>query len=187
MISTPEPAPLTPGATKVLDAATRLFYARGIASVGVDTIAEASGVTKRTLYDRFGSKDALVVAYLQRRDTTWWERWEERIAAASAPRTLTVFDAYAEDADPSGQGCAFLNAAAELPPAHPGWNVIRSHKARLAHRLGELVASDLGRAAPDIAEHVFLLVEGAIAHQRLDGDSHRLDRAKDLAGALLAV
>ena len=55
------------------------------------------------------------------------------------------------------------------------------------NRLGELVASDLGRAVPDIAEHVFLLVEGAIAHQRLDGDSHRLDRAKDLAGALLAV
>ena len=187
MISAPEPTPLTPGATKVLDAATRLFYTRGIASVGVDTIAAASGVTKRTLYDRFGSKDALVVAYLQRRDTAWWERWEERIAAASALRALTVFDTYAEDADPSGQGCAFLNAAAELPPGHPGWEVIRSHKTRVAGRLRELVAADLGRPAPDVAEHVFLLVEGAIAHQRLDGDSHRLGRAQELAAALMAA
>ncbi|MDQ4084268.1 MAG: TetR/AcrR family transcriptional regulator, partial [Actinomycetota bacterium] len=55
--------PLTPGAQRILDVASELFYWRGIHAVGVDTIAAESGVTKRTLYDRFGSKDGLVVAY----------------------------------------------------------------------------------------------------------------------------
>ena len=69
---------LTPGARRILDVASALFYERGIHAVGVDTIAAESGVTKRTLYDRFGSKDALVVAYLAERD----RRWRERVVAA---------------------------------------------------------------------------------------------------------
>lgn len=176
---------LTPGARRVLDAATSLFYARGIAAVGVDAIAAASGLTKRTLYDRFGSKEALVVAYLRERDAAWSQRWEQRLAAASGPLTLTVFDAYAEDSDPSGLGCAFLNAAAELPPDHPGWAVIRAHKSRVAERIGDLVASDLGHADPDLAETVFLLVEGGVSQQRVDGDSRRLLAARRLAAGLL--
>lgn len=52
--------PLTPAAQRILDTASALFYARGINAVGVDTIAAESGVTKRTLYDRFGSKDQLL-------------------------------------------------------------------------------------------------------------------------------
>lgn len=180
----PEPA-LTRGAQKVLAAASVLFYERGIASVGVDAIAERSGVTKRTLYDRFGSKDALVLAYLRDRDAAWSARWEERVASSPAPRTLTVFDSYAHDVDPAGLGCAFLNAAAELPPSHTGWTVIREHKKRVADRIGELVAEDLGAQAPEVAEMIFLMLEGAIAHQRVDGDSQRLEDARRLAGALL--
>ncbi|WP_223247067.1 TetR/AcrR family transcriptional regulator [Microbacterium oleivorans] len=179
------PAPLTRGAQKVLAAASRLFYERGIASVGVDAIAEHSGVTKRTLYDRFGSKDALVLAYLRERDAAWSARWERRIMSSPGPRTLTVFDSYAHDVDPVGHGCAFLNAAAELPPDHAGWSVIRDHKARVAHRVGELVAEDLGEDTPEIAGTIFLMLEGAIAHQRVDGDSRRLADARRLADTLL--
>ncbi|MCK6080215.1 TetR/AcrR family transcriptional regulator [Microbacterium sp. EYE_5] len=183
----PQQVELTRGATRILDAATALFYERGIAGVGVDTIAAASGVTKRTLYDRFGSKDALVTAYLRRRDADWAARWERRIAGAAGPASLTVFDAYAEDAEPSGRGCAFLNAAAELPPGHEGWGVVRAHKARVAGRVAELVERDLGRPDGDLAELIFLLVEGGIAHQRVDGDSRRLSAARRLAAGQLAA
>ena len=77
---------LTPRARRILEVASRLFYLHGIHAVGVDTIAAESGVTKRTLYDRFGSKDALVTAYLQERHDTWWARLEQRLASASRPR-----------------------------------------------------------------------------------------------------
>lgn len=176
---------LTAGARKILTAASELFYERGITAVGVDTIAERSGITKRTLYDRFGSKDALIVAYLQHRHDQWWERWEERIAHAPSPRVLAAFDSYADDARPAGRGCAFLNAAAELPASHPGFTVIREHKRRVRTRLQELIAEEGGHDSAETAEHLFLLLEGAIAHQGVDGDGRRLSTARRLAADLL--
>ena len=176
---------LTPAAERILDAATGLFYAHGIAAVGVDAVAATSGATKRTLYDRFGSKEALVVAYLQRRDRDWWARWEARIEAAGADAALTVFDAYALDTDPRGRGCAFLNAAAELPDDHPGREVIRDHKRRVRARLGALLEGRVPRSADDGADLLYLLVEGGVSQQAVDGDSSALDRARRLARGLL--
>jgi AcrR family transcriptional regulator len=176
---------MTPGAQRILDAATSLFYARGIAAVGVDTIAATAGVTKRTLYDRFGSKDALVSAYLRARDATWQARWEARIEAATSHRALTVFDAYAEDADPSGRGCAFINAAAELADEHPARAIVRDHKAAVRARIHRLLMDERAPQADTLADHIFLLVEGAIAVQGVDGDSGHLRQARGLAASLL--
>lgn len=73
---------MTPGARRVLEAAERLFYEHGIHAVGVDTIAAEAGVTKKTLYDRFGSKEQIVVEYLAGRDERWRELLAGRLAAA---------------------------------------------------------------------------------------------------------
>ena len=62
---------LTPAGERLLDAASELFYRRGIRAVGVDLVAETAGTTKKTLYDRFGSKDELVALYLRRRARRW--------------------------------------------------------------------------------------------------------------------
>ncbi len=76
-VPSPRRVALTPGARRALDAAGRLFYERGIHAVGVDLIAAEAGVTKKTLYDRFGSKEQIVVEYLADRD----ERWRAFLAA----------------------------------------------------------------------------------------------------------
>src|SRR5690625_6777832 len=68
MATVPQVPTLTPAARAILDAAGDLFYDRGINAVGVDTVAAAAGTTKKTLYDQFGSKAALAVAYLSERD-----------------------------------------------------------------------------------------------------------------------
>src|SRR5918996_471952 len=52
---------------RILETADRLFYGQGIRAVGVDTIAAEVGISKRTLYNYFPSKDELIVAYLSRR------------------------------------------------------------------------------------------------------------------------
>ena len=52
---------------RILDTADRLFYLKGIRAIGVDTIAAEIGISKRTLYNHFPSKDALIAAYLERR------------------------------------------------------------------------------------------------------------------------
>ncbi|MFE5220898.1 TetR/AcrR family transcriptional regulator, partial [Streptomyces sp. NPDC056626] len=100
---------MTPGAHRVLEAAERLFYERGIHAVGVDLIAAEAGVTKKTLYDRFGSKEQLVVEYLAGRDERWRGLLAGRLEAAGeepAARVLAVFDASRAWADRYGKrGC----------------------------------------------------------------------------------
>src|ERR1700743_2799942 len=55
---------------RILETADRLFYLQGIRAIGVDTIAAEIGISKRTLYNHFPSKDALIAAYLERRFVT---------------------------------------------------------------------------------------------------------------------
>lgn len=178
---------LTPGARRVLDAAAELFYGQGINAVGVDLIAKRAGVTKKTLYDRFGSKETLVAAYLRERDQRW-RRWltarveeagaaaETAAAAGAAPggptagaagaaaRVLATFDALAvwmRRENP--RGCGFVNAAAELPDAaHPGRQAITEQKRWLRDYLHELCRAT-GVADPErLADELVLLHEGSM-------------------------
>src|SRR5947209_4561154 len=49
---------------RVLDTATRLFYAEGIHTVGIDRVIADAAVAKATFYHHFKSKEELVLAYL---------------------------------------------------------------------------------------------------------------------------
>ncbi|KID28509.1 transcriptional regulator, TetR family [Prauserella sp. Am3] len=166
-----DPTRLTPGARRILEVASHLFYEQGIHAVGVDTIAAQSQVTKPILYKNFGNKDGLVTAYLRHRHDTWWAALEAAIAATDAPRALAFFDVYAEDAKTITRGCAYLNAAAELSEDHPAYPVIRHHKHAVCSRLADLITEDLPHVAQPklLADHLFLLLEGAFAHHRIYG------------------
>src|SRR5690349_24992420 len=112
----PHRVPMTPAARRALTAAGRLFYERGIHAVGVDLIAAEAGVTKKTLYDRFGSKEQIVVEYLADRDERWREFLFDRLDAVTEPvaRVLAVFDASRDwAAEHSPRGCGMVNAHAE--------------------------------------------------------------------------
>ncbi len=167
--SVPELAPLTPGGQRVLDAASRLFYERGIHAVGVDTIAEAAGVTKKTLYDRFGSKEALVVSYLQHRDARWRDHVARQLARVPDPgasRVLAVFDAAISWSDEnSPKGCSAINARAEIGEGnddHPVFPEVSRQKAWLLDLFEEL-CSEAGLPDPQaMAQAMMLLYEGAI-------------------------
>ena len=166
-------SPLTSAGRKVLTAASELFYRDGINSVGVALVAETAGVTKKTLYDCFGSKDALVVRYLQYRDQRWWTFLEHRLETAGDDGVLVLFDAYLDHPElDTTRGCAFLNAAAELRVDHPGVAVIRDHKDGIRRRLAELVDQAHPAADPEVVgalvTTLFLILEGAIAHRRFD-------------------
>lgn len=179
---------LTPGAQRIVEVASRLFYRHGIHAVGVDTIAAESGITKRTLYDRFGSKDQLVAVYLQARHRRWWQRMERRLAQEQETPVLALSDSYAEDSETSDRGCAFINAAAELPANHPAYRVIRAHKQAVLNRLVELL--DTGSAVDDedtvaVAQEIYLLLEGAIAHRGIDGDDRLMQRAREATARLI--
>ncbi|WP_152360176.1 TetR/AcrR family transcriptional regulator [Microlunatus speluncae] len=157
----------TPKARAILGAATELFYAHGIHAVGVEAVAERAGVTKKTLYDRFGSKERLVVAYLTERDRQWRVYLEERLAAAGddpAARLAVIFDAAADwTAERGGKGCVMINAHAEISdPAHPAYPVIVGQK-RWMLELFRVIADDAGAEDPAaVAGDLMLLHEGTL-------------------------
>ena len=167
---------LTPGAQRILDVASELFYWRGIHAVGVDTIAAESGVTKRTLYDRFGSKDGLIGAYLEARDRRWRTLITSRLDAEHADpvqRALVPFDVLFEWLAPSSRGCSLVNAFAELPePEHPGRQVVVAEKKWLRALFRELLV-EAGAEDPDeLAVQLLSLNEGAVVCSSIAGEAN---------------
>lgn len=157
---------LTPAARAALDAAGRLFYERGITAVGVEAVAAEAGVTKKTVYDQFKSKSALVCAYLAERDEnyrTLVDTWIREHPDTSP--LVAVFDALAEWLRTRGpKGCAFVHAHAELlsEPDHPAHEVIRGEKDWLLTTFTTL-ARDAGLAEPEaIGTRMSVLHEGAM-------------------------
>src|ERR1700761_2322926 len=95
---------------RILETADRLFYLQGIRAVGVDTIAAEIGISKRTLYNHFPSKDALISAYLARRFVA--PRSSEK---PPAEQILSTFDSLERRFSAKDfRGCPFVNAVAEL-------------------------------------------------------------------------
>ena len=81
---------------RILDTAFRLFYARGLRAVGVDTIIAESGVAKATFYRHFPAKDDLILAYLDKVDSVWTGQPQAAaLAAGTEPgdQLVGLFDA----------------------------------------------------------------------------------------------
>ena len=181
---------LTPKARAVLAAASELFYEHGIHAVGVDAVAARAGVTKKTLYDRFGSKERLVVEYLSARDRQWRAHLDRHLDAAGASpreRLLAVFeaaDAWARAH--SSKGCSMINAHAEISdPTHPAYEVIVGQKRWMLALFTDLAtAADV--ADPDsVGRQIMLLHEGALVTAGMGVMDGAFDRAGELAVALL--
>ena len=188
---TPE-GELTPAAKRILATASGLFYEQGINAIGVEAVAEAAGVTKKTLYDRFGSKDQLIVAYLRDRDQQyreWLGSYLERHATTPREKLLRTFDALAEWMRHNHpRGCAFVNAHAELAVTdHPARTVIAEHKRWVSDYLASL-ARDADLPEPErIADELAILLEGVTVAQSLHVVPQAAERAKRLATRALGI
>jgi AcrR family transcriptional regulator len=181
--------PMTPVGERLARSAEQLFYDRGIRAVGVELIAADAGTTKKTLYDRFGSKDALVALYLRRRAETWQNRLTDHLATHPEPgadRVMAVFDALEGWLGHQWRGCAFVNAYAEMGGTdHPGLPVVRDEKAWMRQLFSALCA-EAGYDAPDrLGGRLHLLYEGAIVALTAGDEDDALDLARDAARQLL--
>lgn len=181
-----EARPLTPAGRRIAATAEELFYNRGITAVGVDLIAEHSGVTKRTLYNQFGSKDQLVATYLAERDRRWRSLVRAAINACEHPAEAVTapFEALRTWSEANSRGCAFINALAEIPDtAHPAYRVAADQKSWLLNLFQDL-ATTAGCAEPEtLATRLLVLHEGALATQPLPLAT--LSASTDLARTLV--
>lgn len=169
---------------RILDTADRLFYRQGIRFIGVDTVAAEIGISKRTLYNYFPSKDALIVAYLSRR--------LRPIEASDGPPAEQILEDFhrLERAMRKGgyRGCPFVNAVAELAdPTHAAHRIAVAHK-RKRHNMFRKLLVRLHVANPDeLASQLMILGEGAVSQALVHGDPTMARAAREAACVLLAA
>jgi AcrR family transcriptional regulator len=176
---------------KVFQTAARLFYQHGYRAIGVDTLAEESGIGKMTLYRHYPSKDDLIVAYLKDSNEIFWRNFEEITKDAPTPRAklLAFFESLQDYTNtPACYGCPFLNVATEYPETdYPGHQVAIEHKQSVRVRFRQL-AKEAGAKKPEVlADQLFLLMDGAYMASRMFGTknpaSHLASAAKILIDA----
>jgi AcrR family transcriptional regulator len=162
---------------RVLEVAADLFYRQSIRAVGVEAIVKQADVAKISLYRSFASKDALIVAYLERRNRGYWRQVDDLLAEHQGdPRAqLRALIAYVADraSMPGYRGCPFINYSAEFPDAsHPGHHVVETNKREMRQRLTRLTEALGARKPTQLANSLFLLIEGAYASSQTLGGRH---------------
>jgi AcrR family transcriptional regulator len=176
---------------RIIDAAYELFYRRGFARVGVDAAAQA-GVTKRTLYAHFDSKDRLLAAMLEVHHGLALERirrWSERLSGNAEAMVKVLFAELAIWASkPRWSSAGFTRLVVELAdlPGHPARAIARRHKAAIESWLTEELARRRVADAALRARQIVLLLEGCQVLMLTHGDRRYAEAAAQAAVRLVA-
>ncbi|TJU86082.1 MAG: TetR/AcrR family transcriptional regulator, partial [Mesorhizobium sp.] len=185
------PEAQSPTRKRIVEAATKLFYAEGIGRVSVDAVAEKAGLTKRTLYYHFKSKDDLIAAYLDGRDQPNLKQmaaWFEAQEGGADRKVEAIFSNLARVArHPKWKGCGFLRTAAELAsmPGHPAIKVGSRHKSNFeAWLAGALSGYDIEEPQA-LAREIVLLIDGCFSIMLIHRNADYIEAAGRAAATLV--
>lgn len=178
-----------PPRERILATAYDLFARRGIRDVGVDEIVERSGVAKATLYRHFPSKDALVLAFLERREELWTHGFVE---AGAKKRGQTpedqllaifdVFDGWFRSKD--FEACSFINVLLELGPRHEVGKASIDYLENIRDVVRSLAEEAGLRDVESFARSWHILMKGSII-SATEGDVDAAKRAQAMAASLI--
>ena len=161
---------------RILKAANSLFYGEGIRAVSVDAVAHKAGITKKTLYYHFQSKDDLVTEYLKSRDQPnmdAFQKWFDEAEGDLSQKVFEIFSNIAKSADhPKWRGCGFFRTAGELAhlPGHPAVKAGAAHKKRLEAWLAVIFTEKAINYPETLARRIVLLLDGAFASALIHRD-----------------
>ncbi|MBC3186810.1 TetR/AcrR family transcriptional regulator [Corynebacterium sp. zg-331] len=179
---------------RLLTSATNLFTTEGVRVIGIDRILREADVAKASLYSLFGSKDALVVAYIERLDAAWRQAWTERTRNAQDPdeKLLAFFDQYIEQLPAENyRGSHFLNAVCEYPKPeteaeHAIIRAVMDHRQWCRRTITQLLTLRNGYPSDAQAGHLLIFLDGGVAGARLAHSIEPLESARALARQMLA-
>ena len=172
---------------QIIDAAYTLFYRSGFMRTGVDGIANAAGITKRTLYQHFGSKDELIGAVLEHQHQMALERirkWADCITGKPDQMVMAIFEKLAQwAAGTDWQGSGFTRAAVEFAdlPGHPARKAARRQKKAVEMYLLEKFAAHDLENAEQLVREVLLLIEGCQSLTLIHDNPEYIDAARHAA------
>ena len=170
----------------LIASAASAFDAGGFRGIGIDAVLAPSGISTRTLYKHFASRDDLVLAVLEARHRAFMDRLREGQRDADALDVL--FDTLKGWlVDKGARGCLMLRARGEYAGANAAIvALVQQQKQDLLEDIGTRVEAVLGLAEADLAMQIWLLFEGATAVASVSGPSV-VDAAKHAAGALVTT
>ncbi|MEV5174293.1 TetR/AcrR family transcriptional regulator [Streptomyces flaveolus] len=161
---------------RLLDAAARLSYREGV-SIGIEALCREAGVSKRSMYQLFDSKDEMLAASLERQMPGYQARLTHPDPAAATPREsiLYVFEQMKKGSlEPEYHGCPYLAALVELKdPEHPASVVAREAKDTLLSAFRAEAERGGARDPELLARQLLLVFDGANA--RAGARVERLD------------
>jgi AcrR family transcriptional regulator len=176
---------------RILIAAYAQFYKNGYARVSMDAIALAAGVTKRSVYYHFESKDALVHAALEnQRDQALdlVRSWGNASVASPKDFVTRLFahlDSWSRGENWTGSGYTRLTMELADLPGHPARQTAREHKKSVELWLSAKL-SDLGvRHADQTAREIMILIEGTMSLSLIHGPANYAQAAADAAKILI--
>lgn len=169
----------------IIAGASSVFEASGFRGIGVDAVLAPSGVSTRTLYKHFGSRDGLVRAVLEERHRHFMARLEGK---NPADPVADLFDQLQLWLDEHGaRGCMLLRARSEYAGASADIvALVRTQKAEFEREIARRVAQSLEREDPALTVQIWLLFEGATAAASVSGNAV-VSEAKRAASALVAL
>ena len=181
---------LHPGAReRILETAYELFARRGIRAVGVDEVIARADVAKATLYRHFPTKNALILAFLERREQRWTVAWVEaearRRGATPEEQLLAIFDLFDEwFRTPDFEACSFINVLLEMGPDHVVGQASIAHLAKIREVVRALADEAGLRDTEAFAHSWHILMKGSIV-AATEGDADAAARAKRMARPLI--
>lgn len=181
--------------SRLLESATKLFKTEGIRVIGIDRILREADVAKASLYSLFGSKDALVIAYVESLDEQFRQDWEQRTAAMQDPdqKILAFFDKVIEVEPEEGfRGSHFLNAAGEYPRPETDSErgivaACMQHRNWVHSTLTALLTERNGYPSASQASQLLIFLDGGLAGARLTKEAGPLYTARELATQMLSA
>lgn len=173
---------------RLLETASRLFYAEGIHSVGVDRLVNEAGITRATFYRHFPTKEALIEAYLRATDDRLRANVDRAFTDRNPEQALeALLDLMDARTSALGfRGCEFINAAAEYPDdSHPVHIAVDTHRRWFRETVTEL-AAEMGHPDPQQAgEYLVLLHDGLLVAAELDDGDRARQAVRSAARQLL--
>jgi AcrR family transcriptional regulator len=188
-METEEATARAPARERLLAAASELFYAEGVHTVGVDRIVAHAGVAKATLYTLFGNKEGLVQAYLTARHDRTRERMSRELAArytTPRERLLGVFEVQGLSfVEPGFRGCAFVGANAEATEGTSIEKATETYRTWVRSLFLDL-AREAGAADPErLAGQLVLLYDGAGISAWMDHNPDTVQASTSVAATLI--